>query len=155
MQTKATQGELRSAQPARRSSAQADEMQAQPRIAVMIVTDQPIMRDGLRLRIQQEADMLVVCEAGDLVQTLRDFHLCRPDVLVIDLQSPLGARAVKAMRGISPGTPWVLLTDDPQEVVARLRNEGCIALVPKMLAKEQVIPAIRGAISESRGSGTA
>ena len=132
-------------------------MQIQPRIAVMIVTDHPIMRDGLRLRVQQEADMYVVCDTSDVSQTLRDFHLCRPDVLIIDLQSPRGAglRATDAIRKLSPATPLVVLEDYPADAEAQRGSaHGRTILVPKMLACEQIISAIRKAFSDVRPGGT-
>jgi DNA-binding NarL/FixJ family response regulator len=133
-------------------------MHPKRRIAVMIVTDQQIMRDGLRLRIQQEADMCVVCEASDLSQTIRDLRLCRPEVVVIDLHSPqgVGQQAVRALRMISPGTPLVVLADYPGEVSIPPRvGESVTLIVPKMLANEQVIPAIRKGVSDSQGSNRA
>lgn len=133
-------------------------MQVQPKISVMIVSDNPIMRDGLRLRVEQETDMYVVCDAGDVAQTLRDFHRCRPDVLVIDLQSPRGAglRARDAIRELSPATPFVVLEDYAAEPGAcRGTGVGSTVIVPKMSANEQVIPAIRRALSATHCSSGA
>jgi DNA-binding NarL/FixJ family response regulator len=124
----------------------------------MIVTDHPIMRDGLRLRVQQESDMYVVCEACDLPQTLRDFPPCRPDVVVIDLQRPSGAglRAMNALRKLSPGMPLVVLESDSG--IARhgssVPEEGATVMVSKIWASEQVIPAIRRAAAHARSSGS-
>jgi DNA-binding NarL/FixJ family response regulator len=131
-------------------------MQAQSKIAVMIVCNHPIMRHGLRLQVQHEADMFVVCEACNLPQILRDFHRCRPDVVMIDLQSPRGAdlRAVTSIRGLSPGTPLVVLADYPGEVEAsHFTGQGATVVVSKILASEQIIRAIRKAISDTGDSG--
>lgn len=124
-----------------------------PRIAVMILTDHPIMRDGLRLRIQQESDMYVVGEAGDLAQTLRDLPRCRPDILLIDLQSPrdAGLRAANAIRRLAPEMPLVLLADCPagaDTLTGLIR--GPTAIVPKILTNERIISAIHQAMSDSR-----
>ena len=131
-------------------------MQAQPTIAVMIVTNHPIMRDGLRLRVEHESDMNVVCEAVDLSQTIRDFQRCRPQVVVIDLQLPRGAglKAMNAIRKISPRTPLVVLANYPGEVDTSPRpNEGATEVVSKTYAGEQVILAIRKALADTPGSG--
>jgi DNA-binding NarL/FixJ family response regulator len=116
-----------------------------PIIAVMIVTNHPIMGDGLRLRVQHEPDMRAVCVASDLARALRELELHRPDVAVIDLQSPPGAalQAIKAIRKVSPGTPVVILTDYPGDIDASLHTVA----VSKTLASEQVIRAIRAAIA--------
>ena len=121
-----------------------------PTIAVMIVTNHPIMGDGLRLRVQHEPDMRAVCVASDLHRALRELELHKPDVAVIDLQSPPGAalQAIKAIRRISPGTPLVILTDYPEEFDTSARTgEGATIAVSKTLASEQVILAIREAIA--------
>jgi DNA-binding NarL/FixJ family response regulator len=133
-------------------------MHSQPTIAVMIVTNQPIMRDGLRLRVQQESDMRVACETSDLPQTVRDFHLCRPDVVVIDLQLPRGAdlRIMTAIRKVSPGAPLVVLANYPDEIdTSPHAGEGATVMVSKTLVSEQLILAIRQAITATQGSGGA
>ena len=124
----------------------------------MIVTDHPIMRDGLRLRVQQETDMYVACIPSDLSQTLGDFQRCRPDVVVIDLHlhQGAGARAMNAISMMAPGTPLVILADSASEVDASRRADGgATVIVAKMLASEQIIPAIRKAIVATPGSGGA
>ena len=124
----------------------------------MIVTDHPIMRDGLRLCVQHEPDMQVVCEASDLTQTLREFGLCKPDIAVIDLQSPQGSglRAMTAIRKLFPGTPLVILTTYPDELeTCRRAGEGTTVVVSKTLTSEEVILAMRQAIEASRGGSGA
>lgn len=87
---------------------------------VMIVADHPIMSDGLRFVFAREPDMEVVCEARELNQVLRDFAMCHPDAVLVDLQLPQGEgmRAVRALRKLSPALPIVVLTMYPDEVMA-------------------------------------
>jgi len=124
----------------------------------MIASDHPIMRDGLRLRIQHERDMYIVCEAGDLAQIVRAFQICRPDVVVLDLHLPRGAgvRAMSSIRRHSPMMPLVVLANDPGEVAeSRRTGQGNTVTVSKISANEEVIPAIRKAIATGRiPSGT-
>jgi DNA-binding NarL/FixJ family response regulator len=81
-------------------------------------SDHPIMRDGLRLCIQREADMRVVCEASELAQILRKFWIRRPHVVVIDLSRPrdAGLRAMNAIRDLSPQAPLVMLASEFEEL---------------------------------------
>jgi DNA-binding NarL/FixJ family response regulator len=133
-------------------------MDAQSRIAVMIASDHPIMRDGLRLRIQQERDMYVVCDGGGLTQILHDFHSCRPDVVLIDLHLPrgVGLQAMNSIRSLSPRTPLVVLADYPGEIHESPRTgQGVAVMVSKISANEQIIPAIRKAIAAAKNSGEA
>jgi DNA-binding NarL/FixJ family response regulator len=125
-------------------------MKAQASIAVMIASDHPIMRDGLRLRIQRETDMYVVCEAANLKQILNGFHTCRPDVLVLDLHLPRGAgvRALRSIRSLAPLTPLVVLADYPDELPESCRaGPGTTLTVLKISANEHIIPTIREAIA--------
>ena len=98
--------------------------------------------------------MRVVCEAGDVAQTIHDFRLCKPDIALIDLQLPRGAGllAMNAIRAISPLTPVVVLTNYPGDVDTSPRSgQGATLVVSKTLASEQVIGAIRKAISDTGG----
>jgi DNA-binding NarL/FixJ family response regulator len=92
-------------------------------LAVMIVNDHPIMRDGLRLAVQNEPDMRVVCEVANQADAIAQFNSCKPDVILIDLQgcgSP-GFLAIRAIRHRSPSTPIVILATFADEAT-RLRG---------------------------------
>jgi two-component system NarL family response regulator len=131
-------------------------MQA-PRIAVMIVADHPIMRDGLRLRIQRERDMYVVCDASNVSQALDDFRRCRPDLVVIDLQWPrnAGLSAKASIRAQSPHTPLVILAGYRGKAKESLPvGQGATVIVSKLRANEQIIPAIRQAAASVKAKET-
>lgn len=118
-------------------------------ITVMLVSDQPIMCEGLRVRIQQEPDMRVVSEASDVSQVLRYFVAAKPDVALIDLDLPrsAGLAAMNAIRSISPSTPLVVLAEhckslDPSSPPA----PGHTLVIPKSSTSAAVVLAIRQAI---------
>jgi DNA-binding NarL/FixJ family response regulator len=118
-------------------------------ISVMIVTNHPIMREGLRLRVQQELDMHVVSEASDLPQILRDFIAFKPDVTLIDLQLPRGAalKAMSAIRALSPAAPLVALMSYPGEFDMLPRTgQGRILVVSKTSPSEEIVLAMRQAL---------
>jgi DNA-binding NarL/FixJ family response regulator len=121
-------------------------------IEVMIVTDHPIMQEGLRILVQQETDMCVVCEASDASRTLQDFNECDPDVVLIDLQLPRGAGSglVNAIHRRSPSTPLVVLTSYPEETDhSTTPDEGRTLIISKDSAGAEVIPAIRELVARS------
>jgi len=62
--------------------------QAQSNIRVMIVDDEPLARQGLRLRLQQLGDIEVVGEAGNGRDALQRIEQLQPDVLFLDIQMP-------------------------------------------------------------------
>jgi DNA-binding NarL/FixJ family response regulator len=130
-------------------------MQQQLKIAVMIASDHPIMRDGLRLCIQREADMWVVCEASDLAQIPRELRICRPHVVVIDLTQPrdAGLRAMNAIRNLSPEMPLVIFVSELEELDQSPGTQGATVIVSRTRASQEIIPAIRKVIAQPQGAG--
>jgi DNA-binding NarL/FixJ family response regulator len=115
-------------------------------IAVMIVNDHPIMRVGLRLAVQRESDMEVVCEVGDAAAAAREFARYRPDVVLIDLQLPHGSglRVIEAIHALAPTSPIVALTTFPGEIKApQADTPGPILCVSKAARSEEIMAAIR------------
>ncbi len=111
----------------------------------MIVNDHPIMRVGLRLAVQREPDMKVVCEAGDAVAAAQEFARCRPDVVLIDLQLPHGAglRVIEAIRALAPASPIVALTTFPGEI--DVPEGSAMVCIPKASAGHAIMEAVRDA----------
>lgn len=54
-------------------------------IRVLLAADQPLVRDGIRFRLMDASDIVVVGEACDFVSTSRLCHELAPDVLLLDL----------------------------------------------------------------------
>jgi DNA-binding NarL/FixJ family response regulator len=116
------------------------------KIRVMIVNDHPIMRVGLRMAVQREADMELVGEVADETAALVQFRLCRPDVVLIDLQLPYGsgARAIEAIHKLSSQSPIVVLTTFPEEAdVPADTAHGPIAYVSKAVSSKDIMAAVR------------
>jgi len=58
------------------------------KITAVIVDDEPLAIEGLKLRLENIDDVIVVGEAGDGDQAIKLCHELQPDVLFIDLQLP-------------------------------------------------------------------
>jgi DNA-binding NarL/FixJ family response regulator len=115
---------------------------------VMIVNNHPIMRVGLRLAIQRETDLELVCEVADEAEALMQFELCRPDVVLIDLQLPQGSglHAIEAIHRLCPGSPVVVLTTFPDEADVPAGNAvGPVVFVSKAAPSEEIVAAVRTA----------
>ena len=76
-------------------------------IRVMIVSDYPVLSDGLRFTFSCTSDMAIVCEARTVAEIVRDFDYCHPDLAIVDLQLPMGegVRAVRVLRNLSASIP--------------------------------------------------
>ena len=115
-------------------------------VRVILADDQPLVRAGLRMLIEQTPDIDVAGEAGtgaDAVQLVRDAD---PDVVVMDIRMP-GMDGIEATRTITSGdtsTRVLMLTtfDDDDNVYGALRA-GASGFLVKDLALEDILTAIR------------
>ncbi|CAK9883872.1 MAG: Transcriptional regulatory protein BtsR [Candidatus Erwinia impunctatus] len=57
-------------------------------IRVIIVDDEPLARENLRLQLQHEVDLVVVAECANAIEAISAVHQLRPDVLFLDIQMP-------------------------------------------------------------------
>jgi two-component system LytT family response regulator len=57
-------------------------------LRVMIVDDEAHAREGLRIRLRREPDVLVIGEFGDAESALRAIASDSPDVLLLDIEMP-------------------------------------------------------------------
>jgi len=115
-------------------------------ITIVLADDHEIVRAGLRMLLEAEADFAVVTEAGDVTVAERRVASHRPDVLVLDVNMPQGSSipAIPRIRQASPGTRIVMLTvqSDP-ELAREALQAGATGYVLKEAAREELIQAVR------------
>lgn len=58
------------------------------RIRAVIVDDEPLAREGVRLHLQSQSDIEVVAEAGSGEEAVSLIESLRPDLLFLDVQMP-------------------------------------------------------------------
>jgi two-component system response regulator NreC len=113
---------------------------------VVIADDHTVVRQGLRLLIDNEDGLQVVAEAGTVPDAERLTRAHRPAVLVLDLNMPGGSSldAIPRLAEQAPATAIVVLTmqDDPA-FARRALQVGASGFVLKEAADEQLLEAIR------------
>jgi two-component system response regulator NreC len=113
---------------------------------VVIADDHTVVRQGLRMLIDNEDGLQVVAEAGTVPDAERLARAHRPAVLVLDLNMPGGSslEAIPRLREQVPDTAIVVLTmqDDPAFARQALRS-GALGFVLKEAADEELLEAIR------------
>ncbi len=131
---------------AARSQAMGAERADRDQTTVVIADDHTVVRQGLRLLIDNEDGLQVIAEAGSVPDAERLTRAHRPSVLVLDLNMPGGSslEAIPRLREDAPDTSIVVLTmqDDPAFARQALRS-GALGFVLKEAADEELLEAIR------------
>ncbi|MDA0174578.1 response regulator transcription factor [Solirubrobacter taibaiensis] len=113
---------------------------------VVIADDHTVVRQGLRMLIDNEDGLQVIAEAGTVPDAERMTRAHRPTVLVLDLNMPGGSslEAIPRLRADAKDTAIVVLTmqDDPAFARQALQA-GALGFVLKEAADEELLEAIR------------
>ena len=115
-------------------------------IRVLVVEDHHVVRKSLVALLETVKGLKVVGEAGDGIETISQFHLCQPDVTLIDLRLPgrSGIEVVKSIRRESKQARFIVLTTyDCEEDVYRALRAGVRSYLLKGATREELIAAIR------------
>ena len=79
---------------------------------ILIADDHEIVRSGLSLVLGYQKDLLVVGQASDGEEAVREARRLKPDLVILDLMMPGmdGAQATKAILADNPSTRILILT---------------------------------------------
>jgi DNA-binding NarL/FixJ family response regulator len=81
-------------------------------VRIMIADDHPVVRFGVRKMLQSHKEYVVVGEASNGRDALREMREIQPDILLLDLNMPLlpGLDALRELTTIQVSTRTILLT---------------------------------------------
>jgi DNA-binding NarL/FixJ family response regulator len=115
-------------------------------IRVVLADDQPLVRAGLRVLINDTPDIEVTGEAGTGAQAVQLARGTRPDVVVMDIRMP-GMDGIEATRmitaGDDPARVVVLTTFDDDDYVYGALHAGASGFLVKDMALDDILTAIR------------
>jgi two-component system response regulator NreC len=117
-------------------------------VRIVLADDHAVVRSGLRLLLDAEADFEVVAEAGDVESARRYVRGHHPRVLVLDLNmaGELSIESIPQMREEAPDTQIVVLTMQTEPVFAReALAAGALGYVLKDAAEHELVQAVRNA----------
>jgi NarL family two-component system response regulator LiaR len=119
---------------------------AGPPIRVLIADDHPLVREGLRIVLQSQPDMLLVAEATNGVEAVAQALALRPDVIVMDLKMPAkdGLAATSEIIRAWPEARIIILTSFAEdEQVPLVMAVGAVGFLLKDTDTMQVVQVIR------------
>jgi DNA-binding NarL/FixJ family response regulator len=117
-----------------------------PRIRVLCVDDHRIVREGIELIINRQADMEVVASAASETDAVTLFRQHQPDVTLMDLQlgSGSGLGAIRAIRQSWPAARIIVLTMySGDEDIFRALQAGAATYLLKDMLSDDLIRVVR------------
>lgn len=130
-------------------------------IKVVLVDDQPVMRQAVSSWLGIEPDMQVIGEADSGEAALSLVSELSPDIVLMDIDMPAmdGIAATAALHDLAPRSAVVILSmHDDTTVVDRARQAGAAAFVSKHQALDELVDVIRrvaGGLNGAAGAWSA
>ena len=121
-------------------------MRASDPIRVVVVDDQPVIRDGLLQIINSEEDMEVVGEAENGRLAIAVVADSRPQIIIMDLSMPEmgGLEAMAAIREAQPDVRFIVFSVyRGEEDIHRALEAGASGYLFKVVQRNELIAAIR------------
>lgn len=115
---------------------------------LLLVDDHAVVRSGLRMLLEPEADFEIVGEAGSGREALKAVAEMRPDIVLMDIGLPdiSGIEAAAEIKRLRPETAIVALTiHEDEEYFFKMLAAGASGYVPKRAAPEELLTALRAA----------
>jgi DNA-binding NarL/FixJ family response regulator len=116
------------------------------KIAILIVDDHPIVRDGLEAILGTQPDFQVSGAAASGEEALSLFEGQRPDVVLLDLEMPGmdGVEVIRKLRKKNPGVRIVVFTAfDTDERILSAVQAGAKGYLLKGVPRSELFEAIR------------
>ena len=124
----------------------ADPRTGSEKIAVVLVDDHAIVRQGLRTYLELQPDIEVVGEASDGREAIGVVRDTLPDIVLMDLVMPNsdGVEATRAITGMAPSTRVIVLTSfsEDEKVFASIKA-GAQGYLMKDVLPSDLVKAIR------------
>ena len=118
------------------------------RLRVLLADDHVTVRHGLKLLIDSQPDMIVVCEASDGTSAIQGALELKPDVVVMDISMPgmNGLVATRRLKQAQSDAAIVTLTRHGDDAyLQELLRAGVSGYVLKQSAPTELLQAIRAA----------
>jgi DNA-binding NarL/FixJ family response regulator len=119
---------------------------ASERKRVFLVDDHPMVREQLAHLIDQQPDLQVCGEAGDVAEAIEGIERLRPDIAIVDLslKNSSGLDLIKDLKARESAVPVLVLSMHDESLYAeRVLRAGAMGYVSKQEKTRNILSAIR------------
>lgn len=120
---------------------------------IFLADDHVMFRQGIRLFLETQSNMIVMGEASNGREAVREITRKKPDIVIMDIFMPEmnGIDATEAIIEDCPATKIIILTmNSSREHIFRAFKAGASAYLLKELAGEELIRAINAVSTGKR-----
>ncbi len=107
-------------------------------LKVLIVDDEPLARENLRILLQDESDIDIVGECANAIEAIGAVHQLRPDVLFLDIQMPRISGLEMAGMLDSEERPYIVFLTAFDEYAIKAFEEHAFDYLLKPIAAERL-----------------
>jgi len=115
-------------------------------INVMLVDDHEVVRSGLRMLLDNEADLLIAGEASTGSEAIQKAKELQPDIIIMDITLP-DISGIEVTRQLlesgSPSKIIALTIHEDEQFFFTMLQAGASGYVPKRAAPKDLLDAIR------------
>lgn len=126
------------------------EMNLPANIKVLLVDDHAVVRDGIRARLEQSKEFIVVGEAVNGRDAILRAEELMPDVVLMDISMPVmnGMDAAKQLRDKYPDMKVIILTmHEHKEYIQGVIRCGAQGYILKDVSAQEMINAIKTVVN--------
>jgi CheY-like chemotaxis protein len=120
-------------------------------IKLLLIDDETEVRQGWRMRLTLEPNMVIVGEAADTATALEVTKDTQPDVILLDIKMPKqdGLSIVRQLHQAAPAAKVIIVTiyDTPTNRILA-KEAGAVAFVAKQEPPERLLTAIHQAVQQ-------
>jgi DNA-binding NarL/FixJ family response regulator len=113
---------------------------------ILVADDHGIVRAGIKLLLENQADLSVVAEAADGIEAIEQALATRPDLCILDVGMPrmTGLQAARGIRSHLPDVRVLMLSmHDDERYLFEALKAGASGYVLKREADQDLVGAVR------------
>ncbi len=127
-----------------------DSVHKEAKTRILMVDDHPIVREGMALFLNAQADLHVCCQAGNAKEAMATFAACDPALAIVDISigKDSGLDLIQALRRLSPGLGILAMSLHDEAIFAeRALRVGANGYLMKHEATTNILLAVRRVLS--------